>query len=228
MAGSLPGPYLALARRRYGSQLAIGPATDVVVEGFPRSANTFAVVAFQQAQPRQVRVAHHLHAPAQVIAGVRRQLPVMVLLRAPDEAVASLLLREPYVTPGQAFRRFVRFYAPLRRFRDGFVVATFDQVTQDFGSVIHRLNARFGTDFMPFIHTEENVRLCFEAIEALPRRRVLEPGQSAVTASARPIGERAALKASIRTVFNRPELDRLRIRAAALYEQLAGEAPAMS
>ena len=32
----------------------------LVIEGFPRSANTFAVVAFRQAQERYVPIAHHL------------------------------------------------------------------------------------------------------------------------------------------------------------------------
>ena len=40
--------------------------TELVIEAFPRSANTFATVAFQLSQPAPVRVAHHLHAPAQV------------------------------------------------------------------------------------------------------------------------------------------------------------------
>ena len=42
-----PRAYLFLARRRYGSHV-LGPDTDIVIEGFPRSANTFAVTAFER------------------------------------------------------------------------------------------------------------------------------------------------------------------------------------
>src|SRR5215210_2906944 len=47
--------------------LLVARRTQIVIEGFPRSGNTFAVVAFEQAQRESVRVAHHLHMPAQVI-----------------------------------------------------------------------------------------------------------------------------------------------------------------
>ena len=38
--------------------------TELVIEGFPRSANTFAVLAFDYAQPDDVKLAHQLHAPS--------------------------------------------------------------------------------------------------------------------------------------------------------------------
>ena len=66
--------YLQLARRRKGRAV-VGPDTELVIEGFPRTANTFAVFAFQTAQARPVRVAHHLHAPIQVTVAARRPPP---------------------------------------------------------------------------------------------------------------------------------------------------------
>src|SRR5262245_65181203 len=75
--GQHPALYLPLARgfrRAYdGSRKTVGPETELVIEGFPRCGNSFAVAAFSLAQPRPVRIAHHLHAPAQVIAGTRRR-----------------------------------------------------------------------------------------------------------------------------------------------------------
>ncbi|RMG27959.1 MAG: hypothetical protein D6732_19595, partial [Methanobacteriota archaeon] len=44
----------------------IGARTEIVIEGYPRSANTFAVVAFRLAQNRPVKIAHHLHMEAQI------------------------------------------------------------------------------------------------------------------------------------------------------------------
>jgi hypothetical protein len=57
-------------RLRY-QNLLVDRTTQLVIEGFPRSGNTFAVVAFEQAQRQSVRIAHHLHAPAQVMLAAR-------------------------------------------------------------------------------------------------------------------------------------------------------------
>jgi len=85
---------------------AVDRATELVIEGFARSGNTFAVAAFSLAQPRPVRLAHHLHAPAQVLLAARMGIPCIVLVRDPVDAVASRLIR----------RRFTRpFSVPARR-----------------------------------------------------------------------------------------------------------------
>ena len=59
-------------------------ATQLVIEGYPRSANTYAVVAFAAVQPERPRIAHHLHVAAQVLAAVDRDIPTMVLIRRPQ------------------------------------------------------------------------------------------------------------------------------------------------
>ena len=53
------------------------------------------------------------------------------------------------------------------------MIATFEQVTTDFGEVINAINARFGTGFSLFEHTQDNVRRCFELIEHRSRGGVL-------------------------------------------------------
>ena len=57
--------------------------TDIVIEGFPRSANTFAVAAFQYAQRRPLTIARHTHAPAQIMLASRANIPCLVLIKFP-------------------------------------------------------------------------------------------------------------------------------------------------
>src|SRR5207237_2728107 len=125
--------------------------------GYPRSANGFAVAAFCVAQRGPVHVAHHTHAPSQVIAAVRRELPVLVLARRPQEAVVEWVAVKPMLSVGQGLRAYIRFYEPLLPYRGRFVVGSFDRVNADFGSVIRSLNARFGTSFREFEHADDNV-----------------------------------------------------------------------
>ena len=86
-----PFGYLAFARHKYTTHNVevIGSRTELVIDGFTRSATTFAVYAFQLAQDRPIRLAHHLHAPAQLIEAARRGIPTMALIREPQGAILS-------------------------------------------------------------------------------------------------------------------------------------------
>jgi len=138
--------------------------TQLVIEGFPRSANTFAEVAFKIAQPGPVRTADHVHVSAQVTRAVNYGVPVCVLVREPADAVRSLVVKYPHIRPVDALRGYRRFYDQCLRYTDRMVVATFNQVTNDFGAVIARINQRFGTDFACFDHCKSNVERVFERL----------------------------------------------------------------
>jgi hypothetical protein len=213
-------PVLALpAARRRGHGVVLDDRTAILIEGYPRSANNFAVAAFLMAQPSPVPVAHHVHAPGHVIAAARRGVPALVLVREPEEAVLEFIIRNPYLAIGQALRGYARFYGPLLPYRDGFVVGSFDEVTTDFGAVIRRVNERFGTRFHPFEHTESNVRACFEEIEH-HYRSVWGSGPSLERIVARPSAARDAIKDDLRGAYRDPGLARPREAAQGLFESL--------
>ena len=91
------------------------------------------MIAFQLAQNDHVRAAHHVHAAAQFIAAAELGTPTMVTVRPPEPTILSAMLRHPLVTPGQWLKFYVEFYERLRPMRDRFVIATFEEVTADFG-----------------------------------------------------------------------------------------------
>ena len=237
-----PSTYLRFARHKYPgpSPEVISEHTELVIDGYTRSASTFAVYAFQLAQPRPVRLAHHLHAPAQLIEAVHQGVPALLLIREPRGAVLSQLIREPGVAMRDALIAYCRFHTCLLRYRDGLVVGDFDEVTHDFGAVVRRLNARFQTSFIPFVNTEHNVKECLELIELRgthsglllgfesgtvsanrarrERRRLTEERASVPNRDAWvPSSERELRKADLEQHWNRPGLARLRERAAALH-----------
>ena len=96
--------------------------TQIVIEGFPRSGNTFAVVAFQHAQRESVRIAHHLHMPAQVMRAAQWDIPTLLLARKPTDAALSWVIREPGVPIRQALKHYVSFYEKAAEYRDALVV----------------------------------------------------------------------------------------------------------
>jgi hypothetical protein len=253
MAADHPAVYLRFVRRAHaaGPGKVLAADTELVIDGYTRSASTFAVVAFQLAQPRPVRVARHTHAPAQLIAAARRGVPVLVCTRPPEATVLSAVIREPHVAISQALRSYARFYAKVLPYSSSFTVATFAEVTTDFGVVIDRINERYGTAFARFEHDEASAEKCFELIELRsrrgPTRKAVADFQSGLigiaelheivarhgdedepplheTMVARPSAARNAMKASLRARYNDSDLAPLRRRAESAYEHFLSAA----
>ncbi|HXD70988.1 MAG TPA: hypothetical protein VN615_14085 [Gaiellales bacterium] len=241
--------YLPVARRRHGEAV-VSASTELVIDGFTRSASTFAVVAFQLAQLRPVRVGHHLHAPGQIIQAVRLGVPVLLTVRPPEDTVLSLVVREPYVTIPQGLHAYARFHERLLDCRDGMVVADFAEVTGRLDRLIARVNERFGTGFAAPELTPERTRAAFHLIEMrsrrppwraaihdfltglvpyaeLERRTVADPGVTAAVAedrAARPSDHKERRKDALRADYHGRAHARLRERADVLYATFAAAA----
>ena len=200
--------------------------TDIVIDGFPRSANTFATRAFEVSQSRPVKIAHHVHAAAQIIAAAKRGIPTLVLIRQPDEAVKSYLVRHPYLKTVDVLKEYLQFYESIRTLRNSYVVATFGQVTTDFGTVIRRVNEKFGKDFDEFDHTEENVEECFHWIDSFDHK-MSGGGHVRTSFVCRPSKARDVLKQQVASRLHGAGLETLWSRARQIYEEFqsyAGEA----
>jgi hypothetical protein len=172
VAREQPRLFYAFARGRgFPPNQLVGTETQLVIEGFPRSANSYAVIGFQLAQPELLPVAHHTHAPAQVIRAVERDIPLMVPIRHPRDAIASLLIRDRRYSVGLAVDAYASFYNAVLPYRDALVLAPFDDITRDLGGVIRQVNSRFGTSFaLPPSSDEEFRDACFRQIEEIDHR----------------------------------------------------------
>jgi hypothetical protein len=206
------------SRGRYGGLL-VERGTELVIEGFPRSANTFAVAAMWVSQGRRPVMARHTHTPAQIMRASRLRIPAILLVRRPADAIVSLMVREPRLGPRQALRSWVRFHEAVMPYAGDVVVAGFEEVTTDFGAVIERVNARFGTSFLPFEHTGENLDRCNAVIEELDRR---DTGRDGVTSRtvARPDAERDEQSKAARAELARVTKSRIYRRAEEIYRTM--------
>jgi hypothetical protein len=140
-----------------GTSRRITARTQVVVEGFPRSGNTFAAAALRHVGGGGLVIASHVHTPSQVVLATRRGIPTLVVVRRPVDSVASLLIAAPHVHFDRALEEWTDHYRRMWALRDALVVATFDQVTDDFGSVLDRLNSRFGLELPGFAHEPDEL-----------------------------------------------------------------------
>ena len=215
--------YPVLRRRpSYDGKLVAGN-TEVVIEGFPRSGNTFAVAAFEHAQQRPVRIARHTHAPAQVIEGINRGLPVMVMIREPGDAVLSQVIRHPGLSIKQTLRHYSDFYERLAPYRTAFVTVPFDVATTDFGPAIDSLNRKFGTTFRSFTHNTENEKAVFTRVDRMDRADVGRKAADSFATTARPVAMRNDQKDQLREELDSPPVRSARGRANDIYRQYVGD-----
>jgi hypothetical protein len=200
--------------------------TALVIEGFPRSGNTFGVAAFWIANGRQAHVGRHLHGAPHLLRAKRLGVPAVALVRAPEDAVPSYLIRRAGLHAEDGLVEYLDFYRTAWGARDAFVVGLFDEVTTDFGTTIDRVNRRFGTSFRRYDATPDNEAAAFALVEEM--NRVECRGEVVETHVGRPSAERDARKAEIAASLERPRAARLLGRAQDLYQQyvaLAKETP---
>jgi hypothetical protein len=199
--------------------LAVHRDTQVVIEGYPRSANTFACVAFAMAQPAPLRIAHHLHSVGQVRRGGQLGIPTILLIREPREAILSLAIRMEHADVQWALDEYLEFHSAMVAMADKFVLADFDEVTSDFGAVVRRLNRRFGANFVEFQHTEENVAACYEQIDQIEQYHT-GGKELRATHVARPSADRQARKGILADQLHKIHLNKKVAEAENLYRSL--------
>jgi len=130
---------------------------EIVIEGFPRSANTFGVRAFMEANPN-VHIAHHMHVPIQILSAARNNVPVLLLIRNPSSAISSLILRNESNLPIRSLLvNYISFHKAIMKVVNSIVICDFNIITIDFNLCIDAINKKYKTRFNNFEHNEVNV-----------------------------------------------------------------------
>ncbi len=138
---------------------------ELYLDGFPRSANTFARVAFLSANPN-AKVRTHIHSPTFVIQLAKAGIPGMVLIRNPLDAAVSWAIYKNWPME-RAVAYWNDYYKTLLPMRSELFFVRFDEATADFGAVMRAFNERWGTTYVPFEHTPESAARCFQLTEDL-------------------------------------------------------------
>lgn len=216
------GLYRVASGLRGNRQLARGNE-DLVIDGFPRSANSWAEAAFRVSQScgGPLHLAHHCHAAAQLLAGARLGLPTLVLVRAPTDAVLSYseMLQVP-VPLSQLFLDYVALYKPLLPRSDCFCFVGFESVTNDFGKVVQKLNATYSLSFDVPVHNSEFVSRVREEMDRISIARTGQPTRYSGARGAEFAKERERRRNTLKQALD-STLDTAPARAAAnIYQQL--------
>jgi len=167
-----PEAYIKFLHYKYKNRpfhrFVVNRDTDLVIEGFPRSANSFAVRAFNALQkPKEYKVATHVHSPSQIIYGAKLGVPTLALIRNPDACLISLKAlnyeysqkypdRYPFISGfNHLAAYYVNFYNRLLPYCQDIVISDFKDTINDFETVIKRINKHYSTSFVHSGLTEE-------------------------------------------------------------------------
>ncbi len=106
-----------------------------MIEAFPRSSNSFAVRLFQQANPEieYDEIAHHSHIISNVKQAVHWEIPSLIIVRDPLDAIASNMLAYGDTSDEMLrilCRKYLDFYEWIAEQPDRVVVVRFEDITQ--------------------------------------------------------------------------------------------------
>ncbi|MGO9185350.1 FkbM family methyltransferase [Mycobacterium sp.] len=190
--------------------------TDLVVEGFPRAGNTFTVSALQDATAHRIRIASHVHHPAQVKQAVLRGIPTVLLIREPVPMLSSYLTFGQHARPAEVIREYISYYGELIHYVDQVLVADFSETVVNLSSVIERINQRFGMDIPAFDQSSENTE---RVLDELARYHgLVHSERDPIEVVPRPRVEREQTLQQLRTELLSPQYESLLSRANDLYE----------
>lgn len=188
---------------------------DICLEGLQRSGNTYFVSVFQHWN-RSSRVIHHTHLGSIVKAAVARGVPTAVLVRQPEDAIASIVAWDSHLSLTVALISYILFYRSLWNHSRSFVVLRFEDVIAQPDGCIVKINERFGTDFSHAPLTDafrDNVFSNIEKSDRMLNRNSLS--------SSLPRPEKAELKARIKPLARANWFYPLALRWYCKYEGLA-------
>ena len=107
----------------------VSERTDAVVEGFPRSGNTWLTEFIRY--KTDLTIASHIHYPFMVRDGIKYNIPVYLVVRHPLESISSLLVRDRSYTVEAAVYYYQAFHKDILKYIHKIRVISFEKVTQE-------------------------------------------------------------------------------------------------
>jgi hypothetical protein len=125
----------------------VEPDTDICIEGFPRSGNTFLCKLVKELNP-DLKTANHKHSVGHIKHAFYLNKPVVILIRDPLDAITSELIR--YSGDGKkiskhlyTINRYIQFYDYVSKVSNQVILVTFAELTQDTERVLYELERKY-------------------------------------------------------------------------------------
>lgn len=125
----------------------VDPSTELVIEGYPRSANTYSVAVMWVSNGEDIKIAHHVHGSAQINKAVKLGIPAILLIRNPADTVASLLMRCPYLSGRDLLKNYIMFHRSLMGNINNIIIVDFETTVSSMDKVIEYINRKHNRSY---------------------------------------------------------------------------------
>lgn len=165
--------FLLFAKRK---DILVNKKSDLLIEGFPRSGNTFAV-ALLKSLNNDINIARHRHEVGHVLKALKFNKPIIILVRNPQDAVVSFFLREN-VSVKIGFEYYIYFYTNIFKLCRSFnlVLVSFDMLIENPKKFISIINEKYKFNlFLPdenIIKKAKNLVLLMDKEELIRKKNV--------------------------------------------------------
>ena len=215
-ASGYPFIYSRISKALTGKTWYAGANTDIVIDGFPRCANTYATYAFDSVQSNKVNIAHHVHKRSQFIVAARYNIPAILLIRDPVNCIASTLVRQPKYDPEALFKGYLMLYKGIKN-SDHYILGNFENILSDYGSIIKLVNQKFQTSFNVYEKTDENEKKVKQIIHSQDELKGADDYRQRV---AYPTAERNKANNELKNILISNKYERLRNECNELYNYI--------
>lgn len=128
-------------------------STDICVEGFESSANSYTYNVIRHLG-NDLSIAHHCHTPASIKIAVEQEVPTLILFRDPKDAIPSVVSRfRPNLY--EAIIAYIRFYETVFRLQDAVMLVSFEEATQRTEQMLRAIEHRTDISFASYTSFEE-------------------------------------------------------------------------
>lgn len=208
--------YLRPRYRKYS--MLVTKATDIVVEGFPRCANTFAVAYLSVTNRDPLTIARHTHSIAQIKMALTLHKPTAILIREPSDAVASWAVRDN-IPLKYALSEYVSFYTFIERHIAHLVIVDFATLIKTPSVLPERLNRRFNLGLTVENSSTEVLSKVANLVESMERDYSGAVADFEAKVS-RPSEKRASANATAKAALNDYAESKASKRATQIYRRL--------
>ena len=176
---------------------------DFLIDGFPRSGNTYAYFAFLHMQKKKYKIIHHFHHEYGILYAILTNIPNMILIRKPDDAVKSLLIRNKNLDHDDAFLMYYIYYKIVYNYRQSLLIIKFESIINNFNYCVNQVNLRFKTNFIKKKISAIDKKKIFKKIDLSSSHHSFNHNKkinkkNLITLSARPFKKRNLIKISIK------------------------------
>lgn len=163
--------------------------TDILIDGFQRSGNTFFYSLVRHAN-RDASILVHRHSSIYCIKALSKGVPTAVCIRQPLDTISSLLAWDPKLSVGIAIKMYIRYYNNLIPSKKKMLIVPFESMITDPDYFISKINEQFDIHLRP---TEFNEQALAQFLE-----RKKEKSRDRGVASAYPNAEKIPLKHTLK------------------------------